>query len=516
MQDVQAKSERSLRALTLGLGVLSFTAVLAAYHITDGDLWAKLAIGAQVWLRGEVPEHDQFAFTPTLPTYVDHEWGSGLIFFSALKLFGPAGLMLLKLALAFGALFSAIGAARRLGTNWNALLILAIPAAACLIPGYGPVIRSHTFTYCLFGLTLFCLESIRAEKKFAAFLLPVVMLIWTNVHGGCVAGLGTIGVYTGIAMLQRKQFKTMLFSAIACFAVTLINPHGAKFWTVLLPAVLHPRTHITEWQPLPLFGNDPFLAFRILFVAVVIIVALGWRRTEKRSWAGLAMLALTAFLGWRSRRHAPFFAVTTLAFVAPFLESVCASLVEKLRSKIKPSVALAAVYGLLAIYVSTQFLPRASFEILSPVGHDPVREMDILSLAKAKGNLATPFGWGSYCAWRLYPDVKISMDGRYEAVFSESSFELNDNFYNKIGPNWDRLIKEYPVDYVLLEYHLDRLRPEDLLDRGYVLIWHVPGGNSALLALEKHATPLLEVVTNLPPTTINPLDARIPERWWAK
>jgi hypothetical protein len=515
MHDAKAAPPSLIRGVTLTLGVLSFTIVLAAHHIADGDLWAKLALGAQVWLQGGVPEHDQFAFTPTLPEYIDHEWGAGVVFFGTLKLFGPGGLMALKILLAFGAMFAALAAGRRLGANWNALLVLAIPAAACLVPGYGPVIRSHAFTYCLFAVTLFCLETIRAGKNVGAFMLPVVMLLWANVHGGCVAGLGTIGVYTAFALLQRKNFKPMLLTAVACFAVTFINPHGAKFWTVLLPAILHPRARIAEWQPLPLFANDPFLAFRILFVCVVALVAVAWRRTEKKSWPGLVMLALTAVLSWRGRRHAPFFAVTTLAFVAPFLESAFATAVEKLRAKIQPAVALVVLYGAAAVYVSAQFLPRASFQVLAPVGHDPVREMDILSLAQAEGNLATPFGWGSYCAWRLHPRVKISMDGRYEAVFPESTFELNNDFYDQRGTNWDRLIRDYPVDFVLLEFTQERLRPQDLVARGYALIW-VTGTNSALMALEKHAANLREVAARLPDTTINPLDATIPEKWWAK
>jgi hypothetical protein len=515
MEPPARTSGPALRWATLALGALTFGVLLAARNIADGDLWAKLAVGAEVWLRGELPTRDRFAFTPTLPNYVDHEWGAGLIFYAVLRLVGPGGLMALKIALALGALFAALATARRLGANWNALLVLALPAAACLVPGYGPVIRSHTFTYCFFGVTLLCLELIRSGRSRAVIPLTVVMAVWTNVHGGCVAGLGTIGVYAAWALVERKQVRPMLLALAAGVLATFLNPHGPKFWLVLLPGVLHPRERITEWQPLPLWADDPFLAFRLLFLAVLVIVALGWRRTEKPSWPGLVMLALTAFLGWRSRRHAPFFAVATLAFAAPFLEAAGAALAEKFRAKLKPAVAVLALYGLVAAYGAAQFLPRASFVVLAPIPHDPVREMDILSLAGAEGNLATPFGWGSYCAWRLHPRVKISMDGRYEAAFPESTFQLNNDFYERRGPNWDRLIREFTVDYVLLEYHQERLRPADLLDKGYVLIWENPGW-SALLAREQHAAKLRAVATNLPPTTINPLDATIPEKWWPR
>ena len=90
---------------------------------------------------------------------------------------------------------------------------------------------------------------------------------------------------------------------------------------------------------------------------------------------------------------------------------------------------------------------------------------------------------------------------------------MNDDFYEKHGPNWDRLIRDYPVDYVILEYTQERLRPEDLLDRGYALVW-VTEGHSALMARQKQADQLRRVAAELPPTTINPVDARIPDGWW--
>ena len=515
----QARPEQLLRGLAIVLGIFSFAVVLAAHHITDGDLWNKLAIGAHVWRYGTVPVHDTFAFTPVLPRYIEHEWGAGAIFFGVLKMVGPAGLMMLKILLAFGALGTALAIGRRIGCAGEPLLVLAIPAAACLLLGYVPVLRSHTFTYCFFAVTLLGLEEIRAGKKWPVFVLPVLMLVWSNIHGGFVAGLGAIAVYAAFALFTRRQGKRMVFMAFACGAVTLVNIYGLKFWAYLIPALLNPRPGIAEWQPLPLLANDLFLSYRILFALVVLLLLAGWRRTEKKSWPGLTLLALTAALAWHSRRHAPFFAIAALAFAGPFLHTALAGLAarlpDSLRRAIKPPLALAALYGVIAIFVAADRLPDASFVLLSPVGHDPVREVDILSRAQATGNLATPFGWGGYCSWRLFPDIKVSMDGRYETTFPESTFELNDNFYEKRGADWDRLIRDYPVDYVILEFTQQRLRPEDLLDHGYVLIWTTEG-HSALMALQKHAGQLQRVAAELPPTTINPVDASFPDRWWPR
>src|SRR2546421_4969882 len=77
----RSRVERFYLWLTIAMGILGFGVVLSAYHVADGDLWAKLSLGASVWLRGKVPAHDTFAFTPTLPRYIDHEWGAGTLFY---------------------------------------------------------------------------------------------------------------------------------------------------------------------------------------------------------------------------------------------------------------------------------------------------------------------------------------------------------------------------------------------------------------------------------------------------
>lgn len=508
---------KSFLSLSATLAAFTFVVLLSASHVADGDLWAKLALGASVWLRGEVPHHDSFAFTPVLPVYIDHEWGAGTIFFGLLKFFGPSSLMLLKVALFFGAVLTAFFTGRKSGTSPAILLWLAIPAGLAVLPGYIPTLRSHTFTYCFFGLILLCLEEIKQGRKWAVVTAIGVMLIWTNVHGGVAAGLGTMGVYALDGILSRRHPGLLLATAFGSFAVTFINPYGLDYWRYLIPALQHARPRILEWRPLPFFENDAYLGFRFLFVLVVLTILFSWKSAPKKSRAGLIMLGLTACLAWRSRRHAPFFGVAALAFAGPFLqtswEQIRRRLPERLRESGRRWPLLLATCGLMATLVAAKFLPQASWDILAPVGHDPVREADILSLAEAKGNLAVPFGWGSYAAWRLHPNIKISHDGRYEAAYPESTFELNNAFFEKRGTNWDALLKQFTVDFVVLDLQHETLRPEDLRDRGYELIW-LHKETSALLALNKHAPLLRGVATNLPPTTINPLDARIPEKWW--
>ena len=196
------------------LGIFSLTTFLAAHHVADGDLWAKLALGASVWFHGDLIRHDIFAFTPVLPKYIDHEWGSGVIFFAVLQFFGSGGLMLVKTLLCLGAIAFPLNAARRNGGNRLVLMLWAIPCGLCILPGYIPTVRSHAFTYFFFGATLWCLEEMKRGHRRAAWCLPVIVLLWTNLHGGFVAGLGTIAVYAAESILLRQNVKAFVAAGV--------------------------------------------------------------------------------------------------------------------------------------------------------------------------------------------------------------------------------------------------------------------------------------------------------------
>ncbi len=487
------RNEKWFVAVSLVLGAFAFAVVLADHHAIDGDLWARLAVGAHVWKTGTVMRHDVFAFTPTLPQWIDHEWGAGLLFFAMLNWFGPASLMVFKISIALGALAVCIAASHASGTTWAGVLILAVPCALAVLPGYMPVVRSHVLTYFFFALTLWWLELMRGGRRWASFAIVALMLVWANVHGGFIVGLAAMAVYA--AWLRTRAALATLLAALA---VTCVNPYGLSFWTYLVPAWLHPRADIAEWGRMPLWGFDSYFGFRLLFVVVLGAVAWGWKR---RTGSGLTMLALTAAAAGLHRRHAPFFGLAALVYVGPYLDG------KRLRVE-----AVAAAYVVIAAVAAWRFLPQAALQPseLAKFFY-PVRTVDILDLAHAEGNLAVPFRWGSYASWRLAPRIKVSMDGRYEETYPDKTFEMNHALFYKDGANWDELLRRYRVDFIIVELRTTLLQPNDLLSRGYEAVWS--DDTSALLARRELAPGLRRAAANLPPTTPEPLDPHLADRW---
>ena len=93
-------SSRGHRAIAFGLSLALYASFfLFTFHEADEDLWGRLASGKLTVSEGRVPRRDVFAYVPTKPLWVDHEWLSGVVFHEIHRAWGGAGLILLRAAL---------------------------------------------------------------------------------------------------------------------------------------------------------------------------------------------------------------------------------------------------------------------------------------------------------------------------------------------------------------------------------------------------------------------------------
>ena len=79
------------------------------------------------------------------------------------------------------------------------------------------------------------------------WLLAPIQIVWCNLHGGFLAGLGLIFLYALGEALSRRPFRPYLVWFLMAGLATLINPYGLKYWSYLAQAVTMPRPEITEW-----------------------------------------------------------------------------------------------------------------------------------------------------------------------------------------------------------------------------------------------------------------------------
>lgn len=80
----------------------------------------------------------------------------------------------------------------------------------------------------------------------------------------------------------------------------------------------------------------------------------------------------------------------------------------------------------------------------------PRYAIEFVKINNLTGNLFINFDWGSYAAYKLYPNNLIVMDGRYEEVYAP---ELLDELYNfhQLENDWYKIIRDYKTDVMIIE-----------------------------------------------------------------
>jgi len=441
----------SQKVLTaLGASAVAAIAVLAFAEpdIADPDLWGSMAMGRETLLRGWPPAQDPFAYVPTLKPFVYHEWLSGVVFYLLLEYFGSAALKVLMIALGLLTVGCAARAGRRLGASYLSLLVVLMIALLSMQPGYSPI-RAQAFTWLFFALFILLLEEGEHGRGRLLLLIPPLTVVWANLHGGFVAGIGLVVLYIVSRLLRGDRPWRLLGICLASVLGTLINPYGLRYWRYLHEALLLPRPRITEWASLRFdLGTDWAFKALLLLAALALVIA------PRRYWTGVIVMGVTAFLGIRHVRHIPFFSIAALAYLpvylGPLLDRVVASFRARVaRRPLTATVLVGLLLSWLTVAAVLHLTKITGWKLRVPTSFYPVGAVVFLRLNGLEGNLALPYGWGEYVLWELYPAVKVSFDGRYETVYPPDVADDNFNFMYGTG-DWRRLLQRYPTEMVLV------------------------------------------------------------------
>ncbi len=433
--------------------------------VADLDFWGYLAFGRLFWGQRPFPYLDVFAYVPTLKPWIYHEWLTGVIFYPLYRTMGAPVLQVLKLALGLATAGMIYLTARRRGADpLPTALILGCSIVGMSI-GYSAV-RAQVFTYFFFAVYLYLLETARLSGQGRRlWLLVPIQLVWCNLHGGFLAGLGLIFLYALGEALARRPFRAYLGWFLIAGLVTLINPYGLKYWSYLAQAVTMPRPEITEWASLLGGYRQGFVGSRELFyylAFIAVAVFLAWWARWREITPALVLL-FTLYLAVKHYRHQVFYALAFGAYMPLVLTAYFRELttrtgfmagIQRLGRKI-PVLAVLLLIGLFAYRIASNNplkleVPSEPSLVSKNEPYYAVGAIDYLEQRHLSGKLLVYFNWGEYCLWRLYPGCLVAIDGRYETVYPESVHkEYFDFLMGREG--WRNFLKHYPPDLILIE-----------------------------------------------------------------
>lgn len=450
----------NLKTIIFFITLFIFCVVLVYPVQLDYDLWARLVAGMSVVENGKVLMHDFYSYTPTNPVWFDHEWGASVIFYWVTTLsdfFHKSKLemlIFLQQTLIFMIITLSVLCVKIRKPKFSVpyqILYFCLAALSAKIV-FVPTVRCHLFTFAFFALWLLILESYRIyNKKYLLFLLPPLMLFWANIHGGCLSGLGLLIIYAVGEALNKKNYKPYLITLAASFAMLFINPYGPDYVKFLFTAGTMNRNLIQEWQSLfTLHWQAIKFILYFIFMSAIFATQIVLKKNKFKNYdkTKLILLLVTGCLAAMHAKLIPFFVITSSVFLFDDVFEIT----DKNRFfKWLNNPENKYVYGiilLLAAFCCQIFIPLQHYYV--NLGKYPFRAVEFIKQKRVEGNLFVDMTYGSFCAYKLYPQNKVFMDGRYEEVYSPALLEQMKNFAKQDGDNPMAVINNYPTDIALL------------------------------------------------------------------
>ena len=206
---------------------------------SDGDLPRHLLVGKLIRTTQEVHLTDIFSHRTTGYPSIPHEWLSQVILSSFYDFLGLGGVVFLTAAIVTSVwVLIYYDALARSESLISALLFTGLGIGASLIH---VLPRPHLFSYLFTTLWILILEQIRKDKIQKWWLLPVLMLVWVNLHGMFVLGIviwiiyliGDLFENPSTAWFTSPKTKSMLASGVLALLATLLSPSGIKIWEAI-------------------------------------------------------------------------------------------------------------------------------------------------------------------------------------------------------------------------------------------------------------------------------------------
>jgi hypothetical protein len=420
-------------------GVFLFAFRERAFY-DPGALW-HVKVGELILDHGFM-HTDPFTYTHAGRTWIPQQWGAEVLMALAHRLAGLDALLLGFTTLVAGLYTWVFARMRRAGMH---PLLAGVMTGGCLFAGaFHYFARPHMSTIVFMGWTMACLVDFDRGRATAARLAGLIPLyiVWTNLHGGALGGVLTLGLAVsgwGLLFLLGKDSPVKSWRSawllvgivVSCALTPFDNPFGMEMihtWKRIVGSDVLKQV-VNEHKPLDLTKAPDQVIFG-LGIAYLILLAGTLPKWPRVTWLiPLVWLALTA----KGIRQGPLFAVTAAVVIADFWpHTVWHRLLKRYgdtviqdppdldaglgwRPYAIPGVAVLIALLLQVFGVSAPLVGRG-WARLDPA-FAPVQLTDqIQEYRRTRGPDARIYNdanWGGYLIYHL-PGMKVYMDDRFE------------------------------------------------------------------------------------------------------
>ena len=421
-------------------GVFGWATGLA--KLSDNSFFWHLRTGEYI-LENGFPHHDVFSYTAPGTRWVAQSWLAEVTYAAVERTLGDVGIRLLVAAAGALILMLTYRLSRRLVRH---RLMGANLAAVALLGTY--VVWSERPL--LFGLLCLVVllwvvevpDSWVGRRPLVA--LPVLMWLWANTHGTFELGFAYLGLHLAGRWIDghrpwQGRERTLLTGSVLAFAVTFVNPYGARL--VTFPVELLSRgdilSHIVEWKS-PNFRTAAGIGLALWAAIFVVAVARGRHRVTRRDLlVALPMLFLAL---WAVRNVA----------IAPLigLPIACRAFARDADARDAVSSRLVGTALVVLVIVAGLMGLEATQERAFDYSGFPVKALAYVKRHDGLGvRLLTNDAAAGYVILRVWPQQRVFIDDRYDMY----PIPLINEYFVLAGgdPGWNQVLDRHRVQTIV-------------------------------------------------------------------
>jgi hypothetical protein len=441
---------------------------------TDTDTWWHLRSGEYIIRTQTIPRHDVFSHTVAGKPWIDHGWLAQIAIYLLYAVFGYAGLGLALAAvvtLAFVFVF--------LQSEENLYLRAFITVLAAITSAVVWIARPQIVSFLLTAAFSYILYLYKQRGRNYLFLVPLLTVLWVNVHGAFITGFILLGCYVSGEVLNNllghKDDRVLSYGEIAslikvslvALVVLVINPNTYQmylypFKTVGIGAL---RDYIQEWAS-PDFHQFHLHPFIWMVLLILTSVGLSRRRID---FTDLVLTSFFCYMSLWAGRNIALFALVTAPVLMRYGSEAMKTLWEVVRAYgVEQGILgqlgrkqiahgpwltglnwliLILVLSLCAIKVYHPLRPEVN--LAAQEEYLPVEAVQFIRANNLSGPMFNSYNWGGYLIWHLYPDYPVFIDGRtdlYEDEFIRQYVKVT-----LARPGWLEVLDRYGVNFILIE-----------------------------------------------------------------
>lgn len=472
------------------LTLLLLVLIGANYFGTFADLdfsW-QIRTGERIVQTGALRPTDAFSYTIAGKQVEDFEWLYEVILYGIWTTFGFGGLKFLRVVLVAAPLVLLGLRLRRDGVRWHGIALCLLTAILVVAPAWN--LRPMYCTTIGLFLTWSWLHDHCTARRSLSWALPIVLLLWANLHPGIILGQGLL--FGAIcwewlnqrlrwhAPLDRAALRRLTLIGSLGLAATFLSPDPiARLLYAFNPDLAHPVfRQFVEMQPLYTFVMRPPFAIGLVYVvAALVLVSAIVRFRHYRGWELMLLLGLAALANLAVRSLQDWL-ILMLAVGVPHVVALLAQVGRAARRRLWGAALLRLDRGCKRILAGPMLRLQPHFLVLAmlalllvsvtpslsrPMPLQDAPEWPRAAVAyiehvKLHGRFFAPPDYSSYLTWRLGTRVRTYSDTRgffFPPLLVEDSIllpKLDDDWQTRLR----RVLDDYGTDYFLLETTGDR------------------------------------------------------------